>query len=188
MRCVEGRQKGSNRRRQAVARVAKLHRQVRDARADFTHKRSTTLIRENQVICVEDLNVKGMMKNRRLARSLADAAMGELHRQLAYKAQWHSRELHIIDRWAPSSKACSGCGHKLDALPLSVRHWVCPQCEASHDRDINAAVNIRNIGTGGSPGGAGCAGTHARGGNVSPEALLAAGRAVEARIVHPTEP
>ena len=185
-RVVARRKKGSNRRRQAVARVAKLHRQVRDARADFTHKLSTTLIRENQVICVEDLNVKGMMKNRRLARSLADAAMGELHRQLAYKAQWHGRELHVIDRWAPSSKVCSGCGHKLDALPLSVRHWVCPQCEASHDRDINAAVNIRTIGTGGSPGGAGAAGTHARGGNVSPEALLAAGRAVEARIVHPT--
>ena len=97
----------------------------------------------------------------------------------------YKRQLHVIDRWAPSSKVCSGCGHTLDVLPLSIREWTCPICESVHDRDINAAVNIRTIGTGGSPGGAGTAGTHARGGNVSPEALLAAGRAVETRIVHP---
>jgi putative transposase len=99
-------------------------------------------VRENQTIAVEDLAVKNMMKNRKLAQAIADASWSELIRQLEYKCQWYGRTLVKIDRWFPSSKRCGNCGHVVDKLPLDVREWDCPECGTHHDRDINAAHNI----------------------------------------------
>jgi putative transposase len=136
------RQKGSNNRAKARHQVAKVQASIADARKDFLHKLTTQLVRENQVIAVEDLAVGHMVKNRSLARSISDAGWGELVRQLEYKCQWYGRELVKIDRFFPSSKRCGHCGHIIDKLPLSVREWICPECGTIHDRDINAARNI----------------------------------------------
>ena len=135
-------QKGSNRRAKAKLKVARLHAKIADSRRDFLHKLSTRLINENQVIAVESLSVKNMQRNRCLSKSIADAGWSEFVRQLEYKARWYGRELIGIDRWYPSSKRCSDCGHVVKAMPLSVREWACPECGAIHDRDINAARNI----------------------------------------------
>jgi putative transposase len=135
-------QKGSNNRHQARLKVAKLHAEIVDSRKDFLHKLTTQLVRDNQTIAVEDLNVKGMVKNHTLAQSISDASWGELVRQLTYKCEWYGRELVKIDRWFPSSKRCSCCGHIAEKMPLNVRNWVCPQCETKHERDVNAANNI----------------------------------------------
>lgn len=135
-------QKGSARRAKAKRKVARLHAKVADARRDFLHKLSTRLINENQVIAIESLAVSNMQKNRHLAKSISDAGWAEFVRQLEYKAQWYGRTLVGIDRWYPSSKRCSDCGHTVSKLPLSVREWVCPECGATHDRDINAARNV----------------------------------------------
>ena len=135
-------QKGSQRRARAKHKVAKLHAKIADSRRDFLHKLSTRLINENQVIAVESLAVKNMQKNRCLAKSIGDAGWSEFVRQIEYKARWYGRELIGIDRWYPSSKRCSDCGHVVKAMPLSVREWTCPECGAIHDRDINAARNI----------------------------------------------
>lgn len=134
--------KGSRNRDKARRKVARIQARIADIRQDALHKLTTTLIRENQRIVVEDLNIRGMVKNRRLSRAISDASWGELMRQLAYKAEWYGRELIQVDRWLPSSKTCSECGHLLDQLPLSVRSWQCPSCGTSHDRDHNAAKNI----------------------------------------------
>jgi len=150
-RALSRKTKGSNRRKAAVARVARLHAKVAGARADWLHKLSTGLVREHGLLAIEDLNVKGMARSR-LAKSIGDAAWGELRRQLTYKAEWYGRELVVIDRWAPTSKVCSDCGSKRDSMPLKVRTWTCPDCGAEHDRDINAARNILALATGGSPG------------------------------------
>ncbi len=136
------RQKGSNNREKARQMVAKVQSQIADARNDFLHKLTTGLVRENQTISVEDLAVANMVKNRKLSRSIADTAWGELVRQLEYKCQWYGRTLLVIDRWFPSSKRCGSCGHIVDKLPLSIREWDCPGCSTAHDRDINAARNI----------------------------------------------
>lgn len=135
-------QKGSARRAKAKRKVARLHAKVADARRDFLHKLSTRLINENQVIAIESLAVSNMQKNRHLAKSISDASWAEFVRQLEYKAHWYGRTLVGIDRWYPSSKRCSDCGHTVSKLPLSVREWVCPECGATHDRDINAARNV----------------------------------------------
>ena len=135
-------QKGSQRRAKAKLKVARLHAKITDSRRDFLHKLSTRLINENQVIAVESLSVKNMQRNRCLSKSIADAGWSEFVRQLEYKARWYGRELIGIDRWYPSSKRCSDCGHVVKAMPLSVREWACPECGAIHDRDINAARNI----------------------------------------------
>jgi putative transposase len=135
-------QKGSNNRQKARLKVARIHGQITDARSDFLHKLTTQLVRENQTIVVEDLAIKNMVKNHKLAQSISDASWGELIRQLAYKCQWYGRELVKIDRWFPSSKRCGSCGHVVDTLPLNVREWECPKCKTTHDRDINAAHNI----------------------------------------------
>ncbi len=135
-------QKGSARRAKAKRKVARLHAKVADARRDFLHKLSTRLINENQVIAIESLAVSNMQKNRCLAKSISDASWSKFVRQLEYKAQWYGRTLIGIDRWYPSSKRCSDCGHTVSKLPLSVREWVCPECGTSHDRDINAARNV----------------------------------------------
>ncbi len=135
-------QRGSNNRAKARAKVARAHTKVRDARADFLHRTSTRLVRDHDLIVIEDLNIKGMVRNRCLARAISDAGWGEFRRQLEYKAQRFGRHLVVIDRWFPSSKTCSACGHLLAELSLSTRHWTCPDCGARHDRDVNAAKNI----------------------------------------------
>ena len=134
--------KGSRNRQKAAKKVARLHARIADMRRDFLHKLSTRLVRENQAIAVEDLNVAGMIRNRSLARSISDAGWGEFVRMLEYKCDWYGRTFVKVDRWLPSSKMCSACSHKLDALPLSVREWGCPRCGVNHDRDVNAAVNV----------------------------------------------
>ena len=134
--------KGSNNREKARVQVARIHVAIADARTDFLHKLTTRLVRENQTIAVEDLAVKNMMKNHKLAQAIADASWSELVRQLEYKCQWYGRTLVRIDRWFPSSKRCGNCGHVVDKLPLDVREWDCPECGTHHDRDINAAQNI----------------------------------------------
>ncbi|MEV0403591.1 RNA-guided endonuclease TnpB family protein [Actinoallomurus sp. NPDC050550] len=135
-------QRGSANRRKAKAKVARAHRKVRNARADFLHRTSTNLIRRADTIVIEDLAVTNMVKNRRLARVISDAGWGEFRRQLEYKAERVGRTLVVIDRWYPSSKTCSACGHLLAKLSLSTRRWTCPGCRTRHDRDINAAKNI----------------------------------------------
>ena len=134
--------KGGKNRNKARKKVARLHARTADTRHDFQHKTSTKLIRENQVICLETLNVKGMLQNHKLAKAMSDVGWGEFTRQLEYKAKWYGRTIIKIDRWYPSSKTCSDCGHVLETLTLDVREWVCPCCGTWHDRDINAAHNI----------------------------------------------
>jgi putative transposase len=148
-------QKGSANRAKAAAKLARAHRKVRNARRDFLHRASARLVRQNDVIVIEDLNVAGMVRNRHLARAIADCGWGEFRRQLEYKCQRYGRRLVVIDRWYPSSKTCSACEHLLVGLSLSTRQWQCPSCGTRHDRDINAAKNILAAGRAvarGSPG------------------------------------
>jgi putative transposase len=139
-------QKGSANRAKARAKVARAHRKVRHTRSDFLHRASTRLVRSADVIVIEDLAVRNMMRNRRLARAISDCGWSEFRRQLEYKCQRYGRELVVIDRWHPSSKTCSACGHLLAWLSLSTRRWTCPSCGTRHDRDINAAKNILAVG------------------------------------------
>ena len=134
-------QKGSQNRSKARHKVARIHAKIRDARQDFLHKLTTRLIRENQTIVAESLAVKNMVKNRKLSKAISDAGWSEMMRQLDYKASWYGRTFVQLDRWFPGSKTCSNCGHKTDSLPLKVREWDCPRCNAHHDRDENAAKN-----------------------------------------------
>ena len=134
--------KKSNNYQKARLKLAKIHAKIKDSRLDYTHKLTTQLIRENQMIVVEDLAVKNMVKNHKLARAISDANWGEIVRQLEYKAEWYGRQLIKIDRYFPSSKRCSSCGHVVEKLPLNIREWDCPECGSHHDRDINAAINI----------------------------------------------
>ena len=134
--------KGSNNRHKARIEVARVHAQITDARKDFLQKLTTQLVRENQTIVVEDLAIKNMVKNPKLALAISDASWGELIRQLAYKCEWYGRELIKIDRWFPSTKRCGNCGHIVDKMPLNIREWECPKCGTNHDRDVNAANNI----------------------------------------------
>jgi putative transposase len=134
--------KGSANRAKAAAKVARAHRKVRAARADVLHRTSARLVRTNDVIVIEDLNVSGMLRNRRLSRAISDCGWGEFRRQLEYKCERYGRRLIVIDRWYPSSKTCSACGHMLAELSLSTRTWQCPLCGTRHDRDLNAAKNI----------------------------------------------
>jgi putative transposase len=148
-------QRGSANQAKAAAKVARAHRKVRDARQDFLHRASTRLVRGNDTIVIEDLAVKNMVRNRHLARAISDCGWGEFRRQLAYKCERYGRRLVVIDRWYPSSKTCSACGHLLAELSLSARHWTCPTCRARHDRDVNAAKSILAAGLAvarGSPG------------------------------------
>jgi putative transposase len=141
-KALSRKQKGSNNRHKARLQVARVHAQITDARKDFLHKLTTQLVRENQTIVVEDLAIKNMVKNHKLALAISDASWGELIRQLAYKCEWYGRELIKIDRWFPSSKRCGSCGHVVDKLSLNIREWECPKCKTTHDRDLNAAHNI----------------------------------------------
>ena len=135
-------QKGSKNRAKARLRVAHIHKKIADHRRDYQHKLSTQTIRENQVVCIESLQVKNMVKNHCLAKAISDVGWAELVRQLEYKAAWYGRTVVKIDKWYPSSKRCFDCGHVLDSLPLAVRVWTCPACGMVHDRDVNAAKNI----------------------------------------------
>jgi putative transposase len=135
-------QKGSANRRKARLKVARLHARITDCRRDFLHKLSSRLIHENQVIAIESLSVKNMLKNRCLSKSISDASWSEFRRQLEYKARWYGRTLIGIDRWYPSSKRCSDCGHTVARMSLKVRAWACPECGSVHDRDVNAARNV----------------------------------------------
>nr|WP_254657994.1 transposase [Pleurocapsa sp. PCC 7327] len=139
-------QKGSRNRDKARLKVARLQAKISDSRLDHLHKLTTRLIRENQTIVVENLAVKNMVKNPKLARAISDAVWGEMVRQLEYKAKWYGRDLVKIDRWFPGSKRCGSCGHIVEKLPLNVREWDCPNCGTHHDRDINASRNILAVG------------------------------------------
>ena len=142
-RSLSRKQKGSS--NQAKAKLAKLHARIAATRSDALHKLTSDLTRRFHTIGIEDLNVRGMVKNRHLARSIADIGFFELRRQLEYKAAMRGGQALVVDRFFPSSKTCSGCGHKLEALPLAVREWTCPVCGSIHDRDVNAAINLKNM-------------------------------------------
>ena len=129
--------------------VARQHEKIANQRSDFQHKLSWRLIQENRLLAVEDLHVKGMVKNKRLAKHISDAAWSKFLEMLAYKGEWYGCEVVKIDRWYPSSKVCSTCETKMAAMPLEVREWVCPECGEVHDRDINAAKNILKQATAG---------------------------------------
>jgi putative transposase len=134
-------EKGSANRVKARRRVARIHARIADRRRDTLHQITTRLVRENQTLVIEDLTVRNMVKNRKLARAISDAAWSEFRSMLEYKAQWYGREVIAVDRWFPSSKLCSTCGTLQDRMPLNVRTWTC-DCGATHDRDVNAAKNL----------------------------------------------
>ena len=137
--------KGSHNRIKAKLKVARLHAKIVDSRKDYLHKLSTKLINENQVISLEDLNITGMIRNHKLAKAIADASWSEFVRQLEYKADWYGRTIVKCSPWYPSSQICSNCGAITGKKPLQIRKWTCA-CGATHDRDINAAINIKTAG------------------------------------------
>jgi putative transposase len=138
--------KGSNTRTKARKLVAKVHSKVKRVREDFLHKLSRKIVNENQVIVVENLNVKGMVCNHNLAKAISDCGWGQFCTMLKYKSEWFGKIYIEIDRWFPSSKTCNVCLNKVDSLPLDIRNWTCCKCNTQHDRDVNAAINIRNEG------------------------------------------
>lgn len=139
-------QKGSNNRNKARIKLAKLYKKINDRKQYYLHSVSNSLIDENQVICMEDLNVKGMVKNHNLAESVSEINFGKFRRMLEYKAQWYNRKIVFVDRFYPSSKTCHNCGHINKNLTLNDRQWICPQCGEVIERDYNAALNILDEG------------------------------------------
>jgi putative transposase len=137
--------KGSKNRVKSAQKLASLHARITNVRRDFWHKLTCRLCCENQAVVIEDLNVQGMMQNDKLSRAIADVGMSEGRRQLEYKAKLYGTRLVIADRWYPSSKNCSVCSTKNETLTLSMRDWTCAHCGTHHDRDINAAINLRNL-------------------------------------------
>jgi putative transposase len=139
--------KGSANRDKARVKVARLHEHVANQRKDMLHKLSTELIRQNDVLCIEDLAPKNMVRNHKLAKSIVDVSWGEFRRQLTYKAEWYGKQVIAVDRFYPSSQTCSVCGEKWSGTKdLKVRKWQCPHCKTMLDRDTNAAINILNEG------------------------------------------
>lgn len=138
-------QKKSKRHEALRLKVARCHRDIANRRNDFLHKLSTWLVKYYDTICLEDLNVEGMMKNHHLSNSIQSAAWSEFVRQLKYKCEWNGKNVIFIGRFEPSSKTCSKCGYVKSDLKLSEREWVCPKCGEKHDRDVNAAINIRDF-------------------------------------------
>ena len=177
-RTLARRKKGSSRWQRQRLKVARLHSRVANSRRDSLAKLTTDLVRRFDVISVEDLGVRSMTQNRKLARNISDVGMQSFRRMLTYKCVWHGRELRIVDRYFPSSKRCSGCGYLAEMLALDVRSWSCPQCSAGHDRDENAAKNILA---------AGLAAT-ARGGRVRPKVAKAAFGGVRRSVNQPALP
>lgn len=147
-RAVNRKQKGSNNREKAKRQVSLLHKHISDCRKDFLHKLSYKLVNENQVISIEDLNVKGMVQNHKLAKHISDAGWGMFREMLTYKCEWYNRELYIADRFYASSKICSNCGEKNKSLKLKDRVWTCESCGTIHDRDINASMNLKSMAVG----------------------------------------
>ena len=141
-RSLSRKRKGSNNRQKAKAKLARLHARIASIRSDALHKLTFDLARRFHTIGIEDLNVKGMVKNRHLSRAISDMGFFEFRRQLEYKAARRGGRVVAANRWYPSSKTCSVCGSVRDDMPLSVRRWICPDCGASHDRDLNAARNL----------------------------------------------
>ena len=139
-------QKGSKRHEKMRLKVAKLHRKIRNKRSDYLHKISTDIVQRFDTICLEDLNISGMTQNHNLAQAINSVAWNEFIRQLKYKSEWYGKNVVLIGRYEPSSKSCSNCGYVNKDLKLSDREWICPQCGEHHDRDINAAINIKNFG------------------------------------------
>lgn len=145
--------KGSKNQEKARLRLAIAHEKLSNKRKDYLHKLTTKLIKENTIICIENLNVKGILKNHKLAKSINDCSFSTIRRMLDYKCRWHNRKLVVIDRWYPSSQICNCCGYKYnsvhyDNIPWnpSIRNWMCYNCNSHLDRDINAAINIKNEG------------------------------------------
>lgn len=136
--------KGSNNRNKAKQKIARLHARIANIRNNSLHQLTTSITRRFHTIGIEDLNIKGMMKNEKLSRAISDMGFFEFKRQLAYKSDMRGGLVVIADRFYPSSKTCSACGHKLDTLSLSTREWECPECHTHHDRDLNAAINLAN--------------------------------------------
>ena len=139
-------QKGSNNRNKAMVRLAKVYKKINDKKQYYLHAVSNSLIDENQVICMEDLNVKGMVRNHNLAESISEMNFGEFRRVLEYKAKWYNRKIVFVDRFYPSSKTCHNCGYVNKGLKLSDRQWVCPHCGEVVERDYNAALKILDEG------------------------------------------
>ena len=135
-------QKGSANREKAKTKLSRLHAKIGNIRSNSLHQITTYLVSEYDVLAIEDLNVSGMVKNRKLSRAISDLGFYELKRQLIYKANQWGKAVKSVDRFYPSTKTCHYCGHKVDELPLSVRMWQCPSCHTQHDRDINASMNI----------------------------------------------
>jgi len=138
--------KGSKNQEKARLKLAIAHEKLSNKRKVYLHQLTTALVKENSVICIEDLNVKGMMKNHKLAKSIADCSFSMIRNMLNYKCKWYGRQLVVIDRWSPTSKTCSECGHIMQGWNLGIREWDCPNCHTHHDRDINAAKNILSEG------------------------------------------
>ena len=137
---------GSNNRNKARIKLAKTYKKINDRKQYYLHQVTNTLINENQVICMEDLNVKGMMRNHKLAESISEMNFGEFRRMLEYKAKWYGRTVVYVDRFYPSSKTCHNCGYIKKDLKLKDRQWICPQCGKVIERDYNAACNILDEG------------------------------------------
>jgi len=144
-RSLSRKQKKSKNRDKAKLKLSRLHRRISNIRKDAIHQLTTEVTKNFQVIGIEDLNVKGMMKNRKLSRSIADMGFHEFRRQLEYKAKLHGSQIVIADRWFASSKICSHCDYRLPSLSLSERTWQCPACKTVHDRELNAAINLENM-------------------------------------------
>ncbi len=128
--------------KKARVKLSRLHARIANIRADASHKLTSEVTRRFHTTCIENLNVGGMLKNHRLARSIADMSFFEFRRQLEYKAGRHGGRVVVVDRWLPSSKICSACGTIQEKMPLAVRQWTCPECGTDHDRDVNAARNL----------------------------------------------
>ncbi len=125
-----------------INKVAKIHEKIMNMRTDFLNKLSTYVIKNHDIICIEDLNTKGMLRNHKLAKSISDVSWSSFVTKLQYKADWYGRKIIKIDKWFPSSQICSECGHQDGKKSLEIREWTCPICHAHHDRDINASINI----------------------------------------------
>ena len=145
-RILSKRKRGSKRWERQRLKVARVQAKIADCRQDHLHKVTTDLVRRFDAIAVEDLSPRNMVRNRNLAKSLSDVSFGAFRRMLEYKCRWYDKELLVCDRFFPSSKRCSSCGHIVETLPLNIRSWVCPECRAHHDRDHNAAINILGAG------------------------------------------